>query len=103
MSRFAGLSTYLRANADMPGLALALAAFLTQFDVTAVVVAMPAIGRDLGFGVAGFAWVMDAFSLAFTATLLASGALADRYGRRRALLVGNILFLVASLACGLAS
>jgi len=103
MSRFAGISTYLRTSAHMPGLALALAAFLTQFDVTAVVVAMPAIGRDLGFGVTGFAWVMDAYSLAFTATLLASGALADRYGRRRALLVGNILFLAASLACGLAS
>ena len=87
----------------MPGLALALAAFLTNFDVTAVVVAMPAIGRDLGFGVTGFAWVMDAYSLAFTATLLASGALADRYGRRRALLLGNILFLAASLACGLAA
>jgi EmrB/QacA subfamily drug resistance transporter len=103
MSRFAGLSTYLRTNADMPGLALALAVFLNQFDVTAVVVAMPAIGRDLGFGVTGFAWVMDAYSLAFTGTLLASGALADRYGRRRALLVGNILFLAASLACGLAA
>ena len=37
MSRFAGLSTYLRSSAHMPGLALALAAFLTNFDVTAVV------------------------------------------------------------------
>jgi len=36
---------------------------------------MPAIGRDLGFGVTGFAWVMDAYSLAFTGTLLASGGL----------------------------
>jgi EmrB/QacA subfamily drug resistance transporter len=103
MSGSAELSTCLRTSPHMPGLALALAAFLTQFDVTAVVVAMPAIGRNLGFGVTGFAWVMDAYSLAFTATLLASGALADRCGRRRALLVGNILFLTASLACGLAS
>jgi EmrB/QacA subfamily drug resistance transporter len=103
MSLFPEMPARLRANAHMPGLALALAAFLTQFDVTAVVVAMPAIGRDLGLGVAGFAWVMDAYSLAFTGTLLASGALADRYGRRRALLAGNILFLAASLACGLAA
>lgn len=85
-----------------PALALSFAGFLTQLDVTAVVVAMPAIGADLGFGTAGYAWVMDAYSLAFTATLLASGALADRHGRRRALLVGNALFAVASLACGLA-
>lgn len=85
-----------------PALALSFAGFLTQLDVTAVVVAMPMIGGDLGFGIAGYAWVMDAYSLAFTATLLASGALADRYGRRRVLLVGNALFAVASLACGLA-
>lgn len=85
-----------------PALALALAAFLTQFDVTAVVVAMPSIGRDLSFGVAGFAWVMDAYSLAFTGVLLGAGALADRHGRRRALLGGNCLFAIASLACGVA-
>jgi EmrB/QacA subfamily drug resistance transporter len=85
-----------------PGLALSFAGFLTQLDVTAVVVALPTIGDDLGFGIAAYAWTMDAYSLAFTATLLASGALADRYGRRRALLAGNALFAVASLACGLA-
>lgn len=85
-----------------PALALSFAGFLTQLDVTAVVVALPTIGDDLGFGLAAYAWTMDAYSLAFTATLLASGALADRYGRRRALLAGNALFAVASLACGLA-
>lgn len=85
-----------------PALALSFAGFLTQLDVTAVIVALPSIGRDLGFGIAGFAWVMDAYSLAFTATLLASGALADRYGRRRSMLIGNVLFAIASLACGLA-
>ena len=85
-----------------PALALSFAGFLTQLDVTAVVVALPTIGDDLGFGLASYAWTMDAYSLAFTATLLAAGALADRYGRRHALLVGNALFAVASLACGLA-
>ncbi|HQS16883.1 MFS transporter [Reyranella sp.] len=85
-----------------PALALSFAGFLTQLDVTAVIVALPTIGDDLGFGLAAYAWTMDAYSLAFTATLLASGALADRHGRRRALLVGNVLFAVASLACGLA-
>lgn len=85
-----------------PALTLSFAGFLTQLDVTAVIVALPSIGADLGFGLAAYAWVMDAYSLAFTATLLASGALADRFGRRRVLLVGNALFAVASLACGLA-
>ncbi|SFO21429.1 Predicted arabinose efflux permease, MFS family [Bradyrhizobium sp. Ghvi] len=87
----------------LPASVLGMAAFLTQFDVTAVVVAMPALAAELGFGVAGSAWVMDAYSLAFTGALLAAGTLADRYGRRRALLAGNLVFLVGSIACGVAT
>lgn len=85
----------------MPAVVLGMAAFLTQFDITAVVVAMPSVASDLGFGVAGYAWVMEAYSLAFTGTLMAAGAIADAYGRRRALLLGYMLFAVASIACGL--
>jgi MFS family permease len=85
-----------------PALALGMAAFLTNFDVTAVVVALPAIARELQLDVAGCAWVMDAYSLAFTSSLLIAGALSDRYGRRQAMLRGNLVFVAASLACGLA-
>jgi MFS family permease len=83
--------------------ALGLGTFLVLFDVTAVVVAMPGIAKDLGFAVAGSAWVIDTYSLAFTGALLASGAIADRFGRRRAMLGGNAVFLVASIACGMAT
>jgi EmrB/QacA subfamily drug resistance transporter len=83
-------------------LALGLSTFLILFDVTAVVVAMPAIAKDVGLDVAGLAWVIDAYSLAFTGALLASGALADRFGRRSCMLAGNAVFLVASVACGMA-
>ncbi|AMJ59006.1 MFS transporter [Bosea sp. PAMC 26642] len=81
---------------------LGLGAFLANFDVTSVVVVMPAIGTDLGIRVDVLAWIIDAYSLAFTATLLVAGALADRFGRRRSLIIGNAWFLLASLACGLA-
>jgi MFS family permease len=84
-------------------LALGTSSFLMQFDVTAVVIAMPAIAKDLGFGVAGFAWIIDAYSLAFTGALLAAGALADRFGRRRSMLGGNAVFLLASIGCGIAT
>lgn len=86
----------------MPAVALGLAAFLTNFDVTAVVIALPAMARELGFSVAGYAWVMDAYSLAFTGSLLIAGALADRYGRRLAMLGGNAAFALTSLMCGVA-
>lgn len=85
-----------------PALALGMAAFLTNFDVTAIIVALPPIAHELHLGVAGYAWVMDAYSLAFTGSLLVAGVLSDRYGRRKAMLRGNLVFAVASLACGLA-
>jgi MFS family permease len=84
-------------------LSLGLSTFLALFDVTSVVVALPGIAKDLGFSASGVAWVIDAYSLAFTGALLTSGALADRFGRRRALLTGNAVFLVVSIGCGLAS
>src|SRR5262245_4886782 len=83
-------------------LVLGLGIFLVPFDVTVVVVALPGIAKNLDFSVDGAAWVIDAYSLAFTGALLASGALADRFGRRRSLLAGNAVFLLASIACGLA-
>lgn len=86
----------------LPAATLGMAAFLTQFDVTAVIIAMPAIAAELGLSVSGYARVMDAYSLSFTCALLVSGILADRYGRRRAVLGGNLLFAIASLGCGAA-
>ena len=94
---------YDQRHAFLITLALGTSSFLTQFDVTAVVIAMPAIAKDLGFGVAGFAWIIDAYSLAFTGTLLAAGALADRFGRRWSMLGGNAVFLLASIGCGIAT
>jgi len=93
-----------RAGAVSPiTFALGLGVFLIPFDVTAVVVAMPGIATDLGFAIAGSAWVIDAYSLAFTSALLASGVLADRFGRRSSMLAGNVVFLIASIACGMAA
>src|SRR5215207_8294137 len=96
-------SQVAQGRSNLITLALGLGTFLTLFDVTAVVVAMPGIAKDLGFAVAGAAWVIDAYSLAFASALLASGALADRFGRRRSMLTGNAVFLVASIACGLST
>lgn len=102
MQPYASDGTVGRGRSILTTLALGLSTFLILFDVTAVVVAMPAIAKDVGLDIAGLAWVIDAYSLAFAAALLASGALADRFGRRRCMLVGNAVFLVASVACGMA-
>jgi DHA2 family methylenomycin A resistance protein-like MFS transporter len=76
--------------------------FLVLLDVTAVNVALPAIGTDLGAGVADLQWVVDGYALALAALLLAAGGLGDLRGHERVVLVGAALFGAASLACGLA-
>lgn len=70
-------------------------------DGTVVNVALPAIGRDLGGGLATQQWVIDGYLLTLSALLLAGGVAGDRYGRRRVFLLGLVLFTLASVACAL--
>src|SRR5215472_17383646 len=67
-----------------------------------VIVALPAIGRDLHGGVAGLQWTVDAYTLSFAGLLLTGGALAERLGGRPVFAGGTALFALASAACGLA-
>lgn len=76
--------------------------FVVTLDALVVNVALPAIGRDLGGGIAGLQWVMDGYTLTFAALLLSAGALADRIGAHRAYGIGLALFVAASAVCGLA-
>jgi EmrB/QacA subfamily drug resistance transporter len=82
--------------------ATVLASGMAMLDATAVTVALPAIGRDLGSGLAGLQWTLSGYTLALASLILLGGALGDRYGRRRVFLVGVVWFAVASLGCGLA-
>ncbi|HJS92629.1 MAG TPA: MFS transporter, partial [Solirubrobacteraceae bacterium] len=82
--------------------ALGLVSFLLTLDDTALSVALPSVGRDLGLGLSGLEWVVNAYTLALAALLLAGGRLADAFGARRVFLIGLAGFTVASLAAGLA-
>jgi EmrB/QacA subfamily drug resistance transporter len=79
-----------------------VAQFVDVLDINAVVVALPAVGRDLGFEGADLQWVVTAYVLLFGGFLLLSGRLADLWGRRRMFVAGLVLFTLASLMCGLA-
>lgn len=81
--------------------ALSLASFVLTLDDTALSVALPPIARDLGLGLSGLEWVVNAYTLALAALLLAGGWLADAFGSRRIFLAGLALFTIASLAAGL--
>jgi len=83
--------------------ALALFSLLLTLDDTALSVTLPSIGRDLGLGLSGLEWVVNAYTLCLAALLLAGGRLADALGSRRVFLSGLTVFTVSSLAAGLAS
>jgi EmrB/QacA subfamily drug resistance transporter len=75
---------------------------MVGIDITAVNVALPAIGRDLGTGVAGLQWVVDAYTVVLAGLLMLSGSTADRLGRRRTFVAGLVVFSAGSALCGLA-
>jgi EmrB/QacA subfamily drug resistance transporter len=80
-----------------------LAIFMLLLDITVVNVALPDIQKELGASFEDLQWVVDAYALALAALLLASGSIADLLGRRRVFVAGLLLFVTASLLCGLSS
>lgn len=75
---------------------------MALLDASAVNVALPAIGAELGASLSGLQWTVTGYTLALATLVLLGGSLGDRYGRRRVFLVGVAWFAVASLLCGLA-
>ncbi len=79
-------------------LVLCLSVFVVNVSTTIVNIALPSLSAELGASTRDLLWIVDSFNLAFAALVLAAGSLSDRFGRRRALLVGLAVFLVAGLA-----
>ncbi|MEZ0493495.1 MFS transporter [Kineococcus sp. TBRC 1896] len=76
--------------------------FVVTLDAVVVNVALPTIRQEFGSAITGLQWVVDGYALMFAALLLSAGSAADRFGARRVFTLGLCLFVVASLACGLA-
>lgn len=73
---------------------IALAAVVSA--MASLNVALPSIACDTGASQTQLEWVIDAYSLMFASFLLLSGAIGDKFGRRRALIVGLVIFGVGS-------
>lgn len=82
--------------------ATVLGSAIASIDATVVGIALPAIGRDFGTGLASLQWVVTAYTLTLAGLLLVAGALSDRYGRRRVFLTGVVWFAAASTLCAVA-
>jgi EmrB/QacA subfamily drug resistance transporter len=90
-----------RAGAALIG-ATVLASAIAFLDAAVVNVAVPAITRDLDASVAGVQWVVAGYLLTAAALLLPAGALIDHFGRRRVLVTGLVVMVVASVLCAVA-
>ncbi len=97
----AGL-TYASARGRWVLLATVLGSSMAAIDATVVGIALPAIGHDFHASLATLQWVVSGYTLTLAGLLLFSGALGDRYGRKRIFLAGVAWFAVASAICGLA-
>src|SRR5215468_5781558 len=80
---------------------LCMVGFLDFVDASIVNVALPSIRGDLHFSVQSLQWVLSGYLLTYGGFMLLGGRAADLLGRRRLLVAGTVVFLLASTAAGL--
>jgi EmrB/QacA subfamily drug resistance transporter len=82
---------------------LCVSLMVIGIDNTILNVALPTLVRDLGASASSLQWIVDAYTLVFAGLLLTAGSLGDKFGRRRALTIGLIVFGTASAAAAFSS
>lgn len=75
--------------------------FLVGLDALVVTTALPTLHQEFGAGVEGLSWTVNAYELAFAASILTGSTLGDRFGRRRLYVVGLVVFTIASALCAI--
>jgi EmrB/QacA subfamily drug resistance transporter len=98
---------YISMPAKLTHRTMALAVILTAqlmlaMDFLIVIVSLKNIQSDLGFTTSGLSWIPNAFALAFGGLLLLGGRLGDMIGQVKAFQIGLVIFVIASLAGGVA-
>ncbi|MGW0812688.1 MFS transporter [Streptomyces viridiviolaceus] len=81
---------------------ICLAQLTVLLDNTVLNVAIPSLTSELGAATSDIQWMINAYSLVQSGLLLTAGSAADRYGRKKMLLAGLVLFGAGSLVAGLA-
>lgn len=83
--------------------ATGLGLFMLFLDAMVVNVALPDIQESLGGGESDLQWIVAMYSLAMAVCIMSFATLADRIGRRRVYLAALLVFIGASVACGLST
>ncbi|MCT7350714.1 MFS transporter [Streptomyces lavendulocolor] len=76
--------------------ALGVGVLTLGFDITIMNVALPTIATELSVGTDALQWMVNAYVLVLAGLMLACGALGDRYGRKRLIQIGLLVFALAS-------
>ncbi len=84
-------------------LGVSLLAFTGFLDATIVNTALPFIQTDLNTNILQLQWVANVFPIILAMTMIATGKLADLWGRKRVFYFGVIVFAIAAIGCGLSS
>ncbi|NVD99193.1 DHA2 family efflux MFS transporter permease subunit [Massilia sp. BJB1822] len=87
----------------LASIALALATFMNVLDITIANVSIPSIAGDIGVSASQGTWVITSFAVANAIAVPLTGWLTQRYGQVRLFVGAVLLFVLASLLCGLAS
>ena len=83
--------------------AVCLSALMLGLEITSIPSILPTLERVLPADFRQLQWIMNAYTIAMCAVLMAMGALGDRFGRKRIFMSGVVVFGIASLICGLAT
>ncbi|WP_343808054.1 MFS transporter [Paenochrobactrum glaciei] len=83
--------------------AICLSALMLGLEITSIPSILPTLESVLPADFRQLQWIMNAYTIAMCAVLMAMGALGDRFGRKRIFISGVVVFGIASLICGLAT
>ncbi|GAA4677648.1 MFS transporter [Nocardioides nanhaiensis] len=83
--------------------AASLPMFMATLDNLVLTTALPVVQADLGASVGQLSWFLNAYTLTFATFMLPAAAAGDRLGRRRVMLVGLVVFTLASIAAALST
>ena len=78
-----------------------LASGMAFIDSTALNVVLPSLQEDLNAEGTDIFWILNAYLLMLAALILVGGSLGDKLGRKKVFMVGIVIFVLASVACGL--
>src|SRR5437764_10781324 len=81
---------------------MCLSLVLVIMSVSGLVTAIPTMQEALDASASQIQWILDAYAIVFAGSLLTAGALGDRFGRKKALLSGLLVFGAGALVSGLA-